>query len=323
MSSFKSLILRNGGNCAFTAKFNDAYWQSLIRDLNCGTLASRPCVVYLNGEYWGLYVMQEDYSEDYFNDHYGVDGDKVILYKGDGEKLALGYALDLGKVPKEAEDESCYLRPLLDFFANHKDLKDEAAYKEFSRLVDVKSARDYFAVQCWINNKWDWPNKNWSMWKTAEVDPAVPLSDGRWRFCWYDIEFGGVSGRGDAYANTIKEDNYKPRGLLDMDTTNPAVLTFAYLMTNARFRVDFNAALLGLSQTNFSKERALRELDRFKDSYGPLYAQFFLRYPESGDENTALYGGYASYACVRDFLLLRADNIKPMVDWVNWISGIK
>ena len=37
----------------------------------------------------------------------------------------------------------------------------------------------------------------------------------------------GVSGGGDVRTNTIKEDNYKPNGLLDMDTNNPAVLCFA------------------------------------------------------------------------------------------------
>ena len=42
--------------------------------------------------------------------------------------------------------------------------------------------------------------------------------------------------QGDAYTNTVKEDNYKPSGLLDFDTKNPAVLCFAYLMTNDKFR---------------------------------------------------------------------------------------
>ncbi|MGN0436825.1 MAG: CotH kinase family protein [Wujia sp.] len=109
-------------------------------------------------------------------------------------------------------------------------------YEEFAKLVDVESVMDYFAVEVWINNKWDWPGKNWSMWRTVTVDENNEYGDGRWRFSLYDIEFGGVCGESEAYTNTIREDNYKPKGLLDMGTSNPAVLCFAYLMTNDSFK---------------------------------------------------------------------------------------
>ena len=51
MDKFKKLTLRNGGNASFLAKYNDAYWQSLLKDLHCDTQGSRACVVYLDGEY--------------------------------------------------------------------------------------------------------------------------------------------------------------------------------------------------------------------------------------------------------------------------------
>lgn len=99
IDSFKTLTLRAGGNCAFTAKFNDTYWQSLMTELDGSTKASRPCVVYLNGEYWGLYVLEEDYSDNYFESHYGVNKDDVVVYKGDAETYQSGYKLDEGKLP--------------------------------------------------------------------------------------------------------------------------------------------------------------------------------------------------------------------------------
>ena len=64
--------------------------------MDCTIKASRPCVVYLNGEYWGLYVLEEDYSDNYFEDHYGVSNKDVIVYKGDADALKLGYKLDEG-----------------------------------------------------------------------------------------------------------------------------------------------------------------------------------------------------------------------------------
>ncbi len=314
MDKFKTLVLRAGGNCAFLAKFNDTYWQSLLHDSACETKQSRPCVVYLNGEYWGLYVLEEDYSNDFFEDVHGVNKSNVVVYKGDAETYSLGYKLDEGDIP-EGENEDYYFRELTDFFASHSDLRNQADYEDFIKLVDPDSVRDYFAVNVWINNKWDWPGKNWSMWKVTETEDGNPYGDGRWRFALYDIEFGGVSGGGDARTNTIKDDNYKPNGLLDMDTENPAVLCFAYLMTNEGWRSSFYDRLLVLSEAEFEKTAALDKLTEFEDSYGPLFDQFFKRYPETGSTEDALNGGYGSAACIRDFINQRSKNIQRMIDW--------
>lgn len=316
MDKFKTLVLRNGGNCAFTSKFNDTFWQSLVAELDCGTQKSRPCVVYLNGEYWGLYILQEDYTDNHMENLYGVDNNDVVIYKGDAEALELGYKLDAGDIP-EGEEETYYFNELLNFFDSHDNLENQEDYEEFCKLVDPQSVMDYFAVQCWINNKWDWPGKNWSMWRTITSDGVEDsYGDGRWRFLFYDMEFGGVSGASDARTNTIKEDNYKPEGLLDFDTDNPAVLCFAYLMTNAGFRNEFNQTLLGLSEGIFGQEAALERLKEFETVYGPLFEQFFARYPETGSAENALEGGYASSRCIREFLEKREQHIQQMVDYV-------
>ena len=316
MDKFKTLVLRAGGNCAFTSKFNDTYWQSLVEDTACETKRSRPCLVYLNGEYWGLYVLEEDYTDDYFEDLHGVNKDDVLIYKGDAETYAIGYKLDEGEIP-EGEEVDYYFRDLLEFFETHENLKSQADYEEFIKLVDPQSVMDYFAVQSWINNKWDWPGKNWSMWKTLSVDESNPYADGRWRFMFYDMEFGGVSGESDVKTNTIKEDNYKPLGLLDRDTGNPAVLCFAYLMTNTGFREGFCMRLQGLSNTILEKDRALSQLQNFQDIYSPLYDQFFERYPGTGSTRNAVSGGYASIRCIRQFLEQRENYIQNMIDYVR------
>lgn len=317
LDKFKTFVVRAGGNCAFTAKYNDTYWQSLLTSYDCDTKASRPCVVYLNGEYWGLYVLEEDYSNDYYEDHYGVNKDNVVIYKGDAESLALGYKLDEGDLPEGETDESYYFYDLLDFFRTHDNLKEQTDYEEFCTLVDEQSVMDYFAAQIWINNKWDWPGKNWSMWRTTEVENGNEYADTRWRFSFYDMEFGGVSGRSDATTNTIKDDNYKPKGLLDMDTDNPAVLCYAYLMTNEQWSERFFTQLENMSKTVFEKQRLLDTLTGYEEAYGPLYDQFFDRYPGTGSKDNALYGGYASSQCIRDFVAQRENNIDRMINWAR------
>ena len=334
MDKFKTLTLRNGGNCAFTTKYSDTYWQSLVTDLDCSTKVSRPCVVYLNGEYWGIYVLEEDYSTDYFEDHYDVDKEQVVLYKGDAETYASGYKLDLGDLPEGETDENYYFSELLTFFDTHTDCSNDEDYEAFCELVDPQSVMDYFAVELWINNKWDWPGKNWSMWRVAGTDETNPgtdktnqtdednaYADGRWRFCFYDMEFGGVSGSSDAGTNTVKEDNYKTYGMLDRDTSNPAVLCFVYCMSNKNFRDAFIEELEGLSETNFEKQKALDRLEYYQWVYTPLYDQFFARFDGLGSSENSNNGGYASAKCIRDFLNKRADNIQKQVTWIRNYYG--
>jgi hypothetical protein len=322
IDKFKKLTLRNGGNCAFTAKFNDSYWQSMIQDLDCETQSSRVCVVYLNGEYWGIYVLQEDYNNNDLEQNYDVNKDDVVIYKGDAESYELGYKLDDGELPEGITDESYYFYDLLDFFDTHDDLTAQEDYEAFEKLVDVESVRDYFAVNVWINNKWDWPGKNWSAWKVTATDDTNPYADGRWRLCLYDLDFGGVSGASDATTNTIKEGNYKDYGLLDMNTDNPVVKMFAYLMTNEGFRKDFEDKLTDLTQNQFESTAALEQCEKYCNIYSPLYDQFFTRYFNSADsdlgsKDNALNGYYASAKCIKDFLAKRAKQIPKIIKWVD------
>ncbi len=311
IKKYKKITLRNGGNCAFTTKCSDAYWQSLVRDLACETQASRACVVYLNGEYWGLYILQEDYDDNYFEITHGVEKDDVVVYKGDAEKYSTGYKLDEGELPAGISDESYFFQELQAFFRNHSDLKQQDDYNAFAGLVDVESVRDYFAMNVWINNKWDWPGKNWSAWKVVNTDSSNPYADGRWRLCFYDLDFGGLS-EGEAGTNTVKEDNYKEYGLLDMNTNNPIVLMYAYLMTNDHFRKDFADALNGLTEKNFAPDTAVAACEVYRDTYKPLYDQYFLRYGVGSTQN-AMNG----LAGITGFINQRGRAISDILNWIE------
>ncbi|SDA12169.1 Spore coat protein CotH [Ruminococcus sp. YE71] len=316
IDSYKTLELRAGGNCAFLPKFNDIYWQVMSAELDCATKASRPCVVYLNGEYWGVYILEEDYSDNFMESHYCVDNGSVVIYKGDAETYQKGYKLDEGKLPDGVTDEDYFIKELNTFLSSHNSLADQSDFDELAKLVDTDSLRDYFLAEVWINNKWDWPGKNWSMWRTAENDGSE-YGDGRWRFMFYDMEFGGVSGMGDAYTNTVKEDNYKPKGLLDQGTNNPAVKSFALAMTNDAFRADFCERLNAMGSGIYEEGHANEVLDGFTAAYSPLFDQFFARYPGSGDTDNAINGGYGSVQCIKDFLGKRADAISSITDWIE------
>lgn len=330
ITKYKKLVLRNGGNYAFSGtKYNDTYWQSMLADLHCETQASRACVVYVDGEYWGLYILQQDYDDNYFEITHGVNKDTVAVYKASDaeEDSKYGYKLDEGTLPEGVTETEYYYRDLLNFFSTHSSLQREEDYQEFIKLVDPQSVMDYFAVNVWINNKWDWPGKNWSMWKATVTDPANEYADGRWRFCYYDMDFGGCGGSGEIYANTIRDDNYNTsidsngkyyngKGLLGQNLAgpvNPALQCFILLMSNKSFREDYKTELSGLADSVFAEEIAVAKLDMFRGTYNPLFPQFYNRYNWNNDYEN----GYASYNRLKEFVKGREKGIGAIIQFID------
>lgn len=331
IEKYKKIVLRNGGNCAFTTKFSDAYWQSLMDGIDCDRQSARPCVVYLNGEYWGVYILQDDFCDAYFENKHGVDKDSILVYKGDAEAIIdLGYKLDEGELPEGVTNDDYYFQELEQFMKEHKDLSNPADYEALCQLVDKDSILDYFATQVWINNKWDWPGKNWSMWKSTSIDPNNPYADGKWRFLIYDVEFGGINGGGESSDNTLRNSNLLTTGTADKNDNDhwdkPHVRCFALFMTNPEFREAFKTRLTGFSDTMFERTRILERADQFKNVYQPILDQFFNRFPtlwnnkkKTADMAINGNGGdtYGTWANIVAFAQKRGNNIKSMIKWID------
>lgn len=85
-------MLRNGGNDANYSKFKDTMLQNMVSGRGVETQQGTACVLFIDGEYWGLYTLQSDYSDRYFADRYNVAKSNVVMYKND--ELSEGEAED-------------------------------------------------------------------------------------------------------------------------------------------------------------------------------------------------------------------------------------
>lgn len=282
MEKFKTLVLRNGGNDAFNYKYKDIFTQSFVHDRAYDTLYGRPCVLYLNGEYWGYYVLQSDMSDNYLETRYGVDKDAVALYKGSDEAqyAEYGYKLDEGELPEGVTDEDYYLKETLEYLDSN-DFSDNAVYEKFIEdYMEEQSAVDYFATMVYLNNGWDWPDKNWSFWRTTVQDESCPYADNRWRFCLSDLDLtteptwsAGDSGEWS--------DNPIP-GLIDKASDNVVKKIFGNLMDNAGFRQKLADAITEIGTENYAVETVNEKGALYKNTYSPLYNQFQRRFNSNG-----------------------------------------
>ena len=135
--------------------------QTVATSLDIDAMAVRQTVVFINGEYWGLYTLEESPDEHYVEDHYGFDDEQVNILKywgvvqnGDGTDWWNFYS-----------------------WINTADLSqpDQAAHA-YSRL-DMPSFIDYMLFEIYTANL-DWPQNNVLQWQGE--------SGGKYRWLFYD-----------------------------------------------------------------------------------------------------------------------------------------
>ena len=177
--------LHNGGNCFEQwSGFNDAIIQRAMFGTDAATSAYRPCLAYLNGEYWGLMALREHYSDYYIKQNYGVDDDNVTMFELKGSLI-----YDDGD-----EDGLMYINQLMDFlndsrFKSSNQTTIEEAFQELTQMIDIDSFIDVLVAQYYCCN-WDFVGNanNLKMWRAMDTSDKE-YEDGKWRFCLHDLDF--------------------------------------------------------------------------------------------------------------------------------------
>ena len=138
----------SGQDAAHTL-FGDAMMQRLMNGI-IDTQAYRPGVVFLNGEYWGIYNIREHMDEHYLMDHYQLEKHEIALLE-DYISIKAGSQTD-------RQDFIHILR-----YVHTHDMRQPQHYKYIENKIDVDNFIDYMAAQIYFNNR-DWPNNNIRYW---------------------------------------------------------------------------------------------------------------------------------------------------------------
>ncbi|MBR1385150.1 MAG: CotH kinase family protein [Ruminococcus sp.] len=268
VDKYKSFVLRNGGNDCNFAKIRDPLLQSLVWDRDFETLQSTPCVAFINGEYWGMYTITEDYSDNYFRNNYEIEKENVVLIKR-------------GELEEGLEGDLDLYTDMISFITEN-DMSDPENYKQACELMDMQSFADYCAFNLYIFNEDSiFKDNNWRMWRTRNPVEGVPEGDGRWRMAVYDVDYStGIYRGGDGYKEANVSSAIKGTGAKD---GTPAK-AFASLCENEEFLEMFTTAIFDLRNVNFEKERARDAADAMglyykklvPDTYGRFGPQYVL-----------------------------------------------
>jgi gliding motility-associated-like protein len=177
--NFQRLILKPAASDNYSfeqgAHIRDAFIHTLsIRaDMKLDERTSRPCVVYLNGNYWGVYEIREkaddhDYTEYYYNQ----------------DKFHLEYLKTWGGTWQEygAPNALNNWNSLKNYIAANN-MGNPTNFAYVDSLLNWESLCDYFMFNSFTVNQ-DWLN-----WNTAWWHGTDPLGDKKkWRYVLWDMD---------------------------------------------------------------------------------------------------------------------------------------
>lgn len=164
--AYKRLYLRNSGDDWPNTMLRDGMIASILSNevSNC-TQAYRPTVLYLNGDYWGLYNLREKLDKQYFTRHFGTA-------EVDLDHLESSTAI--------IEGDNTDYNELLDF-AETNDLSIASNYEEVIAQIDVHNLMDFVITQAYLSNS-SWGH-NREMWRDRG-------NDNLWRWVLVDMDRG-------------------------------------------------------------------------------------------------------------------------------------
>ncbi len=244
ITEFDSFMLRNGGNDAQFTRFRDRLNQTLVSDRQFLTQGMEPCILFINGEFWGQYDITERIDADYIHEHCGVSKKDVCIIKkeqlDEGTESAYNEWLDLYEKIKKA------------------DFSDTEQYNEICSQIDIQSFIDYVCAELYINND-NWGKSNMAMWKCNTVDNGNPFADGKWRFIMFDTDFSsGIYGTVNADDDSLKK--LKESSCFLGDLLNA-------LLNNKQFQERFEQTRHEITYVCFDTDRVNAQIDEFAAVY--------------------------------------------------------
>lgn len=242
----RTLMLRPGGatDC-WETQFRDALNHKLVEDRNLTILQAVPCQVFIDGEYWGLYNLQERIEQGLLAKKYGIEEDNVIVLKWGAEG-------------KETREYMSLYTDMVEYAATN-DLSIDANYQKISDMMDVQSYIDYFCFQIYVA-ACDSITNNVSFWRT-QTRSTEEYHDGKWRWIIYDTDDSlGVLeeySRYDVDSFTSGHMFVSPMG----DTL------FSSLMRNEEFKKQFVESFYEMANEIYKPAYVNKVIDELVDQY--------------------------------------------------------
>ena len=177
--SFQKLIVKAAANDNFSfedgAHIRDQYVHHLsqLADLRMDERSYAPCIVYLNGEYWGVYDLREKADDHDFTDYYYDQSKNNLQYL----KTWGGTWSEYGGPQSQTDWDA------LKNYITTNPMTVQANYDYVKGIYNTGSIIDYFLLNSYVVAS-DWLNWNTAWWRG--LDPNGDKK--KWRYALWDMD---------------------------------------------------------------------------------------------------------------------------------------
>ncbi len=258
---FQKIIIRASGDDNYpgidsSAQMRDVFIHKLANknNLNVDMRRGERCVMYANGQFWGVYSIREKVS----------DADYTKFYY-DQDKYNIQYLMNWGSTWAQYGGQQAFddWNQIHDY-AKNNDLSVQANYQVVADEIDVTSLVDYILINSFVVCT-DWINWNTSWWRG--LDPAGGHK--KWGYILWDED-----ATFNHYINYTNVPNENPDAEpcypenIDLDPEEHIVL-LNKLLENEEFTQYYITRYMDLMNTAFKENEMIGVLEGIEDAIAP------------------------------------------------------
>jgi hypothetical protein len=253
-TSYSGFNVRNTGSDYAGARMRDILVQKQVeKTTSLDVMDGFPCVVFINGRYWGVYELREKQDKHFLQNNSQTDDDNVDFLQFDGNVI-------------EGTNKGFF--EMVNYITT-ADMTQQSSYDSASAMLDVPNFCDYFITETFVGNM-DWLGNytnNIKFWKPHE-------GPGKWRYVLWDADICFQSDTVNMLSTAINP-----------PTQNPHSDLLRSMLANDTFREYFINRYADLLNTSFYPQNLLNaliaryylmlpEMDRHFDLWGTGHSPY-------------------------------------------------
>lgn len=273
ISKYKRIIIRSINPNYFHVPFKDELCHLLVREMGLAYQAFEPTVVFINGEYWGIFNFKERHDEYYISSNYNIPKGDVNLLEKEGQAIS-------GEPFPYWE---------LTAFADNNDLAINENYEELKNIMDIPNFINFLIAEMYFE-LWDFPEQNLKYWTSPDTKFQWLFNDGDtsmheyWKSKLIKILFP---------ENTDLDDLFLTR-------------LVQRLLENKNFKQDFYSQFIFHLQHSLSPQNVIHKIDSLQTIYDPVMPEHIRRwgYPNTMNDYHAAVNHLREFAALRPATLI-------------------
>ncbi len=184
---YTDFVLRQGGypDSSRTRILDLTFARLAKTSLDIDVMDGIPVVVYINGEYHGIYNLRERFDVDYIVNHYGSNPENVDMIKGN-KTILYGSLADYNA---------------LKAYVTTHDLSVKEYYDYVCSQVDIESLMNWWAMESFLVNT---DSGNIKFFRDTE--------NGKWRWFLFDLDWSLFGSNYTGAYDMLKQFAFDPKG---------------------------------------------------------------------------------------------------------------